>query len=167
MLVDPSQPAHAHLLAELGKHPRRREISPQPGETPPGGLFGQLRHDQVQGVGRGEPRQQMHAPELGGAQAMPPATGEVTRTNSGDEVIGHITGKPLDQGDGADGRQWGSHACTLTECTAVATPLVSAQTTSHQLVTKTFGTPSYNNILQNCFHSKRRKKSLQGFCQFG
>ena len=105
MLVDASQPAHAHLLAELRKHPRRRKISPQPGKASPGGLFGQLRHDQVQGVGGGEHRQQMHAPELGGAQAMPPATGAVTRTNPGDEVIGHITGKPLDQGNGADGRE--------------------------------------------------------------
>ena len=143
MLVDPPQPPHAHLLAELRKHPRARQLSPQPGEPAPGGLFGQLCHHQVEGVGGGEHRQQMHAPELGGTQAMPPATGEVTRTNSGDEVIRHITGKHFEQGDGADGRQRGSHDCTLTECAALATPLVSAQTAAHQPVANTFGTPSY------------------------
>ena len=144
MLVDPPQPPHAHLLAELRKHPRARQLSPQPGEPAPGGLFGQLCHHQVEGVGGGEHRQQMHAPELGGTQAMPPATGEVTRTNSGDEVIRHITGKHFEQGDGADGRQRGSHAGTLTEGAAVATPLGSAQTTAHQPVANTFGTPSLN-----------------------
>lgn len=108
MLVDPPQPAHAHLLAELRKHPRARELSPQPGEPSPGGLFGELRHDQVQGPGGGQHRQQMHAPELGGAQVMTPSAGESTWKKSGDEVIGHVTGKHFEQGNGANGRQrWG------------------------------------------------------------
>ena len=80
MLVDPPQPAHAHLLAELGKHPRARELSPQPGEAAPGRLFGQLCHDQVEGVGGGQHCQQMRAPKLGGAQVMSPATGNRART---------------------------------------------------------------------------------------
>jgi len=104
MLVDPPQPAHAHLLAELRKHPRRRELSPQPGEPAPGGLFGKLRHDQVEGVGGGEHRQQMRAPELGRTQVMTPSAGESARTKFGDEVIGHIIGKHFEQGNGANGR---------------------------------------------------------------
>ena len=110
ILVDPPQPAHAHLLAELGKHPRARELSPQPGEAAPGRLFGQLCHDQVEGVGGGQHRQQMHAPELSGAQAMPPATGSSARTQSGNEVIRNIIGKHFEQGNGANGRQRGNHA---------------------------------------------------------
>jgi hypothetical protein len=109
MLVDPPQPAHAHLLAELGKHPRRRELLPQPGEPSPSGLFGQLRHDQVQGAGGRQPRQQMHAPELGRTQGMASSAGECARTKSGDEIIGHITGKLFKQGDGAGGRQRDNH----------------------------------------------------------
>ena len=142
MLVDPPPPAHAHLLAELRKHPRARELSPQPGEPAPVGLFGQLCHDQIQRAGGSEHRQQMRAPELGGAQVMPPATGKSARTKSRDEVIGHIIGKQFEQGNGADGRQRGNHARTLTQCATLATPLVSAQTISHQTLTKTFGTPS-------------------------
>ena len=110
MLVDPPQPAHAHLLAELRKHPRARELSPQPGEPSPSGLFGQLCHDQVQGMGGGQHRQQVRAPELGGAQAMPPSAGEGARSASGDEVIGNIIGKHFEQGNGANGRQRGNHA---------------------------------------------------------
>jgi hypothetical protein len=109
MLVDPPQPAHAHLLAELREHSRRRKLPPQPGEPSPIGLFGQLRHDQVQGMGGGHHGQQMHAPELCGAQVMPSPPGESARTKPGDEVVGHITGKPFEQGQGANGRQRGNH----------------------------------------------------------
>jgi len=109
MLVDPPQPAHAHLLAELCEHPCRRIMSPQPGEPSPSGLFGQLRHDQVQGMGGGQYGQQMHAPELCSAQVMPSPPGESARTTPGNEVIGHITGKPFEQGQGADRRQRGNH----------------------------------------------------------
>jgi len=110
MLVDPAQPAHADLLAELGEHPRRRWMSPQPGELSPRGLFRQLRHDQVQGVGGGQHRQQMHAPELSRAQVMPPPPGQSAWTKSGDEVIGHITRKQFEQGNSAHGRQRSHHA---------------------------------------------------------
>jgi hypothetical protein len=110
VLVDPPQPTHANLLAELPEHPRRWKLSSQPGEASPGGLFGQLRHDQVQGVGGGQHRQQMHAPELGGAQVMPSAPGEGAPTKSSNEVIRHITAKPFQQGNGADGRQRVNHA---------------------------------------------------------
>jgi hypothetical protein len=151
MLVDPPQPAHAHLLAELRKHPRRGELSSQTGEPAPGGLFGKLRHDQVEGVGGGEHRQQMRSPELRRAQVMASSTGESARTKPGDEVIGHIIAKPLEQGNGANGRQRGNHACTLTRCVTAATPLVSAQTSSNQTVTKTFGTPSRTPFNQNHF----------------
>lgn len=115
MLVDPPQPAHAHLQTELREHPRTGEMAAQPGEPAPGGLFGQLCHDQVQGMSGGQHRQQMHAPELGGAQAMPPATGNSARTQSSNEVIWNIIRKHFQQGDGADGRQRGDHAPTLTE----------------------------------------------------
>jgi hypothetical protein len=110
MLVDPPQPAHAHLLTELGKHPRARKVSPQPGETSPGGLFRQLCHDQVQRMGGGQHCQQMRAPELGGAQVMPSATGKSARPPSGNEVIGNIIGKHFEQGTGTNGRQRGNHA---------------------------------------------------------
>jgi len=109
MLVDPPQPAYPHLLAELREHPRTREMAAQPGEPAPGGLFGELRHDQVQGMGGGQQGQQMHAPELGGTQVMPSAPGESARTKVGDEVVGHIAGKPFEQGNSANRRQRGHH----------------------------------------------------------
>jgi hypothetical protein len=48
MLVDPPQSAHARLLAKLMKHSRGRPQMTQPGKPSPPGLFGQLRHDQVE-----------------------------------------------------------------------------------------------------------------------
>lgn len=110
MLVDPPQPAYPHLLAELREHPRRWQLSPQPGEPAPGGLFGQLCHDQVEGMGGGEYRQQMRPPELGSTQGMPASAGKGARTKSGDEVIGHIIGKHFEQRNGANGRQRSNHA---------------------------------------------------------
>jgi hypothetical protein len=110
MLVDPPQPAHANLPAELRKHPRVWELSPQPGEPSPSGLFWQLGDDQVQGMGGGQHRQQVRAPELGGAQAMPPSAGEGARSASGDEVIWHVVTKQFEQGNGSNRRQRGGHA---------------------------------------------------------
>jgi len=126
MLVDAPQPAHAHPLAELREHPRRWELPPQPGELSPSGLFGQLGHDQVEGAGGSQPRQQMGAPKLSGAQVMSSAPGESAWTQVGDKGIGHITGKQFEQGNGAHGRQRGGHARTLTEPAAADTPLESA-----------------------------------------
>jgi hypothetical protein len=62
MLIDLPQSAHAHLAAKLMQHPRRRPHAPQPGEPPPSGLFGQLRHDQIERMRGRQSRQQMHAP---------------------------------------------------------------------------------------------------------
>jgi hypothetical protein len=50
MLIDGTQSADAHARAKLMKHARRGQRAPQPGEAPPGGLLGQLRHDQIEGM---------------------------------------------------------------------------------------------------------------------
>ena len=142
MLIDPPQSAHADLPAKFMQHPRRRQLAAQPGKPSPRGLFGQLRHQQVQGTGGRQPRQQMHAPEWGRTQVVATPTGEGARQKFGDEAIGDVVGNLLEQGVGANRWQSEAHARTLTETSALATPLVSAQTTSHQPVTKTFGTPS-------------------------
>jgi len=44
MLIDGTQSAHACGLTKLMEHPRGGQRAPQPGETPPRRLFGQLRH---------------------------------------------------------------------------------------------------------------------------
>ena len=84
----------------------------------------------------------MHAPELGRTQVMATPAGESAGQKFGDEIVGHVVGNLLEQGVGANRGQSEAHARTLTEPSALATPLVSAQTTSHQPVTETFGTPS-------------------------
>jgi hypothetical protein len=48
MMIDGPPPGHAHGLAQLMEHPGRGQCAPQPGETPPRGLLGQLRHEQIE-----------------------------------------------------------------------------------------------------------------------
>jgi hypothetical protein len=47
MMIDGSQPGHAHGLSKLMEHPGRWQCASQPGEAPPRGLLGQLRHEQI------------------------------------------------------------------------------------------------------------------------
>jgi len=115
MLVDPPQPADAHLLAKLMQHARRRSLTTQLGKPPPDGLFGQLCHEQVHGVGGGQHCQQMRPPKLRGAQSMPPTTCGTARTKLRDKVIGHIVGNQFQQSIGTNRRQGIAHAKTLTE----------------------------------------------------
>jgi len=44
ILIDGTQCAHTYSLTKLMEHPRGGQRAPQPGETPPRGLFGQLCH---------------------------------------------------------------------------------------------------------------------------
>jgi hypothetical protein len=110
MLIDPAQSAHPQLCAKLMEHPRRRTDAAQPGKASPGGLFGQLRDQEIERTGGRQPRQQMHAPELGCAQNVPPAAGEITRIKLGDEIVGHMAGEQFEKRVGADGRQRSGHA---------------------------------------------------------
>jgi len=122
MLIDPPQSAHADLLAKLMQHPRRRRLPAQPGEPPPHGLLRQLRHQQVQRMGRGQHRQQMDAPELGRTQGVAPATSKSAHTNLRNHAIRDIIRKPFQQSIGADRRQSCAHTQTLPESAALATP---------------------------------------------
>jgi DNA-binding XRE family transcriptional regulator len=87
----------------------------------------------------------MHAPELRRTQNVTTTAGEIAWTKLGNKVVGHIARKLFEQSVGADRRQGCSHARTLPETPAQATPPVLAQPTSSQLVTKIFGTPSYSS----------------------
>jgi hypothetical protein len=122
MLIDPPQPANADLLAKLMEHPCGRHLAAQPGETPPHGLLRQLRHQQVQRMGRSQHRQQMDAPELGRAQSMTPTTGKSPRANLGKQVIRDIIRKPFQQSVRANGWQNCAHPLTLPEFIVPITP---------------------------------------------
>jgi hypothetical protein len=87
MLIDLTQSAHAHRLTKLMQHPGGGQGAPQPGKTPPRGLFWQLRCKEIEGMCGGQHRQQMGAPKLCRAQIVTSSAGEVTRANLGDEVI--------------------------------------------------------------------------------
>jgi len=110
MLVDGAQPADAHGLPELMEHPGGGQRMPQPGKAPPRGLFGQLRHEQIERMRGRQHRQQMRAPQLRPAQGMPPSAGKVARANLGQEVIGDVRAHQFEQLAGADGRQNQTHA---------------------------------------------------------
>jgi hypothetical protein len=103
MAVDGAQAADAHAAPKLREHPCGGQGAPQPGEAPPGRLLGQLRHQQVERMRGGQHRQQMSAPQLGGAQGVPPPTSAVLRANLGDEVIGDIGTQQFEQLAGANG----------------------------------------------------------------
>jgi len=126
MLVDGAQPAHTHGLPKLMEHPGRGQCAPQPGETPPRGLLGQLRHEQIERMRGRQHRQQMRAPQLCRTQGVPPTAGKVARANLGNEIIGGIGTHQFEQLAGADGRQSQTHARTLTQPLQQNTPLVSA-----------------------------------------
>lgn len=126
MLIDGAQPAHAYGLPKLMEHPGGGQRVPQPGEAPPGDLFGQLRHEQIERMRGSQHRQQMRAPQLRRTQGVPPPTGEVARANLGQEIIGGVGTQQFEQPAGTDGRQSQTHAQTLTQTSAHDTPLVSA-----------------------------------------
>jgi hypothetical protein len=126
MMIDGPQPGHAHGLSKLMEHAGRGQRAPQPGEAPPGGLFGQLRHEQIERMRRRQHRQQMRAPQLRGTQGVPPPAGKVARAYLGDEVVGGVGTHQFEQLAGADRRQGQTHDWTLTQTRRHNTPLVSA-----------------------------------------
>jgi hypothetical protein len=126
MPVDGAQCTHAQGLPKLVEHPGGGQRASQPGEAPPGGLLGQLCHEEVERMGRGQDRQQMRAPQLRRAQGMTPAAGEVAPANPGDELVGDVGTQQFEQAVGADRRQRQTHARTLTRTSAHDTPPVSA-----------------------------------------
>jgi hypothetical protein len=90
VLMDLAQPAHADLLPKFMPYPRARPMPTQPAEPSPSGLFGQLGHDPIQRMGRGQQRQQMHAPQLRRTPRAPTPAGELARVQIMDESVGHI-----------------------------------------------------------------------------
>ena len=137
MLIDGAQCADSHTLSKLVEHPGRGQRAPQPGEASPRGLFGQLRHEEIERMSGGQYRQQMRAPQLSRTQRVPPPTRRLARTNLGDEVIGSVGTQQFKKMAGDDRRQNQTHARTLTH-----TPLVSASLSEVEPVTNTFVTPS-------------------------
>ena len=110
MLIDLPQSAHAHPPAKLMEHASRRDHTPQAGKPAPGRLFRQLRDDEIERTRGGQPRQQMHAPQLRRAQNVTPTAGEIAGTELGDKVVRHIAGELFEQRVSADGRQKSCHA---------------------------------------------------------
>jgi hypothetical protein len=105
MLVDGAQPTHAHDPPKLMEHTGRGQCGSQPGEAPPRGLLGQLRHKQIERMRGRQHRQQMRAPQLRRTQGVPPPAGKVARANLGNEVIRRVRTHQFEQAAGADGRQ--------------------------------------------------------------
>jgi hypothetical protein len=126
MTVDGSQPVHTHRLSKLIEHPDRGQCAPQPGETPPRGLLGQLCHEQIERMRGRQHRQQMRAPQLRRTQGVPPTAGKVARANLRNEIIGGVWTHQFEQLAGADRRQSQTHDWTLTQPLQQSTPLVSA-----------------------------------------
>ena len=104
MLVDGAQPAHADDLPKLMEHPGGGQRVPQPGEAPPCGLLGQLRHEQIERMCGRQHRQQMRAPQLRRTQGVSPSAGKVARANLGNEVVGGVRTHQFEQLAGADRR---------------------------------------------------------------
>jgi hypothetical protein len=104
MLVDGTPPAHAHRLPKLMEHPGGGQGAPQPGETPPRRLFGQLRHEQIERMRGRQHRQQMRAPQLRRTQGVPPPASKVARANLGHKVVGGVRTHQFEQLAGADRR---------------------------------------------------------------
>jgi hypothetical protein len=73
-------------------------------------LFGQLCHEQIEGMRGRQHRQQMRAPQLRRTQGMPPPAGKVARANLGNEIVGDVRTHQFEQLAGADGRQSQTHA---------------------------------------------------------
>jgi len=126
MLIDRAQSAHAKSLPKLMQHPGGGQCAPQPGETPPRRLFGQLRHDQIERMRGSQHRQQMRAPQLRHTQNVTSPASEVARANLGDEGIRNVGTQQFKQTVGANGRQGETHAQTLTQTSTHNTPLLSA-----------------------------------------
>jgi hypothetical protein len=110
VLIDLAQSTHPDLLPKLMQHPHARPMPTQPAEPSPGGLFGQLRHHQIERMRRGQQRQQMHAPQLGRTQSATAPAGELARAQMVDERVGHIRCQQVQQAVGAGRRKDGSHA---------------------------------------------------------
>jgi len=142
VLIDLPQALDADLLPKLVQHPHAGPVPTQATEALPSGLFGQLSDHQIERVRRGQQRQQMHAPQLGGTQRAGPPAGAMTRAQLVDEPVGHIRRQQLQQAMGPSGWKNRSHARTLTERRPLANPPAWAKVNSRQLLTEPFGTPS-------------------------
>lgn len=103
MVVDPAQPAHAHLLPKLMHHPHTGQGPAQAAEPPPARLLGQLADDLIERVRGRQHGQQVHAPELGRTQGAAPAAGASAREKLRDERVRDI-GRQLLQESNRAGR---------------------------------------------------------------
>jgi len=109
MLIDGPQSADAHGLPKLMQHPDGGQRVPQPGKTPPRGLFRQLRHEQIERMRGRQHRQQMRTPQLRRTQGVPSPASKMARANLGNEVVGSVKTHQFEQVVGADGRQSQTH----------------------------------------------------------
>jgi hypothetical protein len=142
MLINLAQSAYPQTITKLMEHARAGQLPAQVAETPPGSLFGQLGHQQVERMGGGEQRQQMHPPQLGRTQGTTPPARELAGRERLDEVIGHERRQQFQQPIGAGGRKKNSHARTLTGRASKTNPPKSAKPSWQEQFTRTFGTPS-------------------------
>jgi len=110
MPVDVAQPVHPRLLPELVEHSRRGINPAQSGESPPARLFRQLRDHEIERMRGGQKRQQMHSPQLRGAQRMTTTASETPDAAAGNEIIRHVTRHAFKEEVGADRRQNIAHA---------------------------------------------------------
>jgi hypothetical protein len=77
----------------------------QPGEIPPSALLGQQLGQQVERMHGGQQRQQMHAPELGGAELPTRAADGTCAPALVDEVVGNVWIEQVEQLVGAVDRK--------------------------------------------------------------
>jgi len=90
MLIDPAQSTDTNLLPKLVQHAYAGPMPPQSAEPAPSGLFGQLRHHQIERMGRSQQDQQMQTPQLRRAQSASSSAGGQARTQIENEVVRHI-----------------------------------------------------------------------------
>jgi hypothetical protein len=100
MSIDPAQTVHADLCAKLMEHPSGWQGAAQSGEAPPAGLLGKLCEQEIERVCAGQQRQEMHPPELRGAQVMPPPASGLPWQKFGNEIVGHKLTETFEQGVG-------------------------------------------------------------------
>jgi hypothetical protein len=105
MLIDGAQPADTHVPPKLMEHPGGGQRVSQPGEASPRRLFGQLPHQQIEGMCGRQHCQQMGAPQLRRTQCVSPPASKLTRTNLGKEIIRDVRTHQFEQAIGTDGRQ--------------------------------------------------------------
>ncbi len=110
MLVDEAQSTDLNPIPELVKHACGGKKPAQTGELSPDWLFGQLLHQQIKRMGRGQHGQQVNAPKLRSAQRVPASAGVLEREQIVNEIIRHIIGHQVQQTISTHGGKLCNHA---------------------------------------------------------